>query len=104
MYHDIRIVGDDDDLPVRLLLPQPSDEQLIDECVVQIIFRLIQNDRLDAVTQYESKQGRSLLAGRSLRKGLPWLSRLPLIAKAHRYGVFRNVQGEPVDLFGLEAL
>ena len=63
MDYDIGIMGDDNDLPLSLLFPQSPDQKFVNECVVQVIFRLIQHDRLDAVTENEGQQGSSLLAG-----------------------------------------
>ena len=63
MDYDIGIVGDDDDLPLCLLFPQSPDQQLVDQRVVQVIFRLVQNDRLNAVPQDKGQQGRGLLTG-----------------------------------------
>ena len=88
--HDIRIVGDDDHLATEFRFPQALDEQLVYQRVVQVVFGLVKNYWLRTVTEYECQQRRRLLPRRSLRKRSPIL--LLMVAKAHGYGVFRNVK------------
>ena len=66
IYDQVRVVGNDDDLPFELLLPDLTDDQVVDELVVQVSLRLIEHQRLLAVGKEEGKHGSRPLTSRGL--------------------------------------
>jgi hypothetical protein len=74
--HDVRVMGDDDNLPTAFNLSELADNQLIDQVVVEIIFGLIHKQRFLPIREKEGQQGRCSLAWRAFpdRPEIPTVS------------------------------
>jgi len=65
--NNIRIMRSDNQLPVIFILVNLFHNQIRNQCVVQVVFRLVDYERLIAITQYKSENCRRLLpSGTSL--------------------------------------
>ena len=77
---DVGVVGGEKELPALLLLAHARDDALGDEAVVEIVLRLIDDERRFGLEQQQEQDRGGLLAGgevieRLPRRGLPGGSR-----------------------------
>ena len=53
VYNDVGIMSDYDHLAIVLRFTEALNQQLVDESIVQVIFGLIEDDRLGTITEYK---------------------------------------------------
>lgn len=63
IHHDVRVVSHDNYLPIRLDPLECRDYEVINEFVVQIIFRLVKKEGIIAELKDNCKERGSLLTG-----------------------------------------
>ena len=62
MDDDVGVVGNDDHLATQLRLLQLTHEKIIDQGVVEVILRLVEDNRLATMSENEGQKGGRLLS------------------------------------------
>ena len=93
---NIGVVGHHDDLAPKLVLPDLSNDQVVDQMVVQVVLWLVEDQGILSMRQQEDQHRGGSLAGRGLRNWLKVLA-IPRSAIPDGKSILRESSQEVVE-------